>query len=215
MEKHGIPYHEKKLGQLFCDRAASDVVSMLERECLRGGSRDFCQRHYESERGRRREDEQGEFTVQTEGAEGTEGAIFSARSLVVATGGLSIAKIGATSFGYDLARQFGLNIIPPRAALVPLLFREPRPQALVRPRRSIHRSCRFDALARKGVPDGRFAKICFSLIVELAGRRFCKFLLIGMRTANSRFISISLRAVTSPLSCKAAAIAIRAAGGDC
>ena len=83
------------------------------------------------ERARRRDDQ---FTVQAEDAS------FAAPRLVVATGGLSIAKIGATSFGYDLARQFGLKIEPPRAALVPLTFSERGPQALVRFGGSLHRS---------------------------------------------------------------------------
>ncbi len=112
VEKHGIPYHEKKLGQLFCDRAASDITAMLEQECRSAGVEIRCNTKvnhvYKND----------PFTVQAEDAS------FSATSLVVATGGLSIAKIGATSFGYDLARQFGLEIQPQRAALVPLTFGE-------------------------------------------------------------------------------------------
>jgi hypothetical protein len=120
VEKHGIPYHEKKLGQLFCDRAASDITAMLEQECrdagaairlttkVHGVSRDEV--HRDEAR------DNGQFTVEAEDG------IFRAARLVVATGGLSIAKIGATSFGYDLARQFGLKIQPPRPALVPLVF---------------------------------------------------------------------------------------------
>jgi predicted Rossmann fold flavoprotein len=119
VEKHRIAYHEKKLGQLFCDRAASDITAMLEQECRDAGveirlntnvievlKNDIATDPTDAPR----------FTVKTGDA------IFSASSLVVATGGLSIAKIGATSFGYDLARQFGLKIEPPRAALVPLAF---------------------------------------------------------------------------------------------
>jgi predicted Rossmann fold flavoprotein len=112
VEKHGIPYHEKKLGQLFCDRAASDITSMLEQECRDVGV-EICLNTKVTEVLKN-----GEFTVRTENA------AFESLHLVVATGGLSIAKIGATSFGYDLARQFGLKIEPPRAALVPLVFNE-------------------------------------------------------------------------------------------
>ena len=116
VEKHGIPYHEKKLGQLFCDRAATDIVAMLETECRDAGVQIHLNaRITKVEKGG--EDDNG-FTVQTDAG------IFSASRLVVATGGLSIAKIGATSFGYDLARQFGLSIVQPRPALVPLLFKE-------------------------------------------------------------------------------------------
>ena len=122
VEKHRIPYHEKKLGQLFCDRAASDITAMLEQECRDAGVEIRCNLKV-SEVGKNnghKNDlhENDQFTVQAEDAR------FATPRLVVATGGLSIAKIGATSFGYDLARQFGLQIVPPRAALVPLVFSE-------------------------------------------------------------------------------------------
>ena len=117
VEKHGIPYHEKKLGQLFCDRAASDITSMLETECRDAGV-EILRNARVNEVHKSGSERNDPFTVQTEEA------IFSAPRLVVATGGLSIAKIGATSFGYDLARQFELKIQPPRAALVPLVFSE-------------------------------------------------------------------------------------------
>src|SRR6202521_4980048 len=127
VERHRIPYHEKKLGQLFCDRAASDITAMLEQECRDAGVEIRCNTKVAEVRnnGVRNNEvrkngihENSQFTVQAENAS------FGAPRLVVATGGLSIAKIGATSFGYDLARQFGLKIEPPRAALVPLVFSE-------------------------------------------------------------------------------------------
>jgi predicted Rossmann fold flavoprotein len=117
VEKHRIPYHEKKLGQLFCDRAASDITTMLEQECRDAGVEIRCNTKV-SEVLKNEAQNNDQFTVQTDDAS------FSACRLAVATGGLSIAKIGATSFGYDLARQFGLKIEPPRAALVPLVFSE-------------------------------------------------------------------------------------------
>ena len=117
VEKHHIPYHEKKLGQLFCDRAASDITSMLEQECQDSGVEiRLNTRVAAATRNEARGD--GLFTVQADDD------TFAAPRLVVATGGLSIAKIGATSFGYDLARQFGLKIVSPRPALVPLAFSE-------------------------------------------------------------------------------------------
>jgi predicted Rossmann fold flavoprotein len=116
VEKHRIPYHEKKLGQLFCDRAASDITAMLEQECRDAGVEiRLNTKVNEVSKGALKE---GSFSVQVENAS------FATPRLVVATGGLSIPKIGATSFGYDLARQFGLKIQPPRDALVPLLFSE-------------------------------------------------------------------------------------------
>jgi hypothetical protein len=117
VEKHHIPYHEKKLGQLFCDRTASDITAMLEQECRDAGAEIRLNTKVSAvHKGVLRKSDQ--FTVEAEDAR------FAAPRLVVATGGLSIAKIGATSFGYDLARQFGLKIEPPRAALVPLAFSE-------------------------------------------------------------------------------------------
>lgn len=109
--RHGIPFHEKKLGQLFCDRSARDITGLLLRECAAAAVR--------IETGCRVEDVRHSapgFLVAT-----SKGA-FQAKALVVATGGLSIPRIGATDLGYRLARQFGLPIVPCRPALVPLTF---------------------------------------------------------------------------------------------
>ena len=110
VEKHRIPYHEKKLGQLFCDRSASDITNLLEAEC-RAASVEIVlgARIGEVTRGTG-------FCVRTADRE------FHSPTLVVATGGLSIPKTGATPFGYDLARQFGLAVVPTRPALVPFTF---------------------------------------------------------------------------------------------
>ncbi|PWU06905.1 MAG: aminoacetone oxidase family FAD-binding enzyme [Terriglobia bacterium] len=110
IRKHHIPYHEKTLGQLFCDRSANDIVSLLETECSAVGVR------IETAAGVRSVRCDSRFAVET-------GVGFcTSDSLVVATGGLSIPKLGATSFGYDLARQFGLGVIPCRPGLVPLVL---------------------------------------------------------------------------------------------
>jgi len=110
VEKHGIPYHEKALGQLFCDRSARDIAAMLDAECRRAGVQIFLNVAVENVR------HSDGFVVHSSAAE------FRAPVLVVATGGLSIPKIGATSFGYDLARQFGLKIREPWPGLVPLVL---------------------------------------------------------------------------------------------
>ena len=110
VEKHRIPYHEKTLGQLFCDRSARDVLAMLEEECRAANVTIFLNTQI---REVRRTDE---FIVRSTTDE------FHAPVVVVATGGLSIPKIGATSFGYDLARQFGLKIREPRPGLVPFVL---------------------------------------------------------------------------------------------
>jgi predicted Rossmann fold flavoprotein len=110
VEKHRIPYHEKTLGQLFCDRSARDITDMLESECRDAGVRLFLKASIQEV------SKTTEFVVRTGELE------FRAPALVVATGGLSIPKMGATGLGYDLARQFGLAIREPRPALVPLVF---------------------------------------------------------------------------------------------
>jgi predicted Rossmann fold flavoprotein len=110
VEKHHIPYHEKTLGQLFCDGSARDILEMLEEECRAAKvSISLGTQIQEVSRA-------AGFVVRTANAE------FRAPALVVATGGLSIPKIGATSFGYDLARQFGIKIREPWPALVPLVL---------------------------------------------------------------------------------------------
>jgi predicted Rossmann fold flavoprotein len=110
VEKYKIPYHEKTLGQLFCDRSAEDITGLLESECRQGGVQLFAnQRVTEVTKG-------SEFVVRTETGE------YRASALVVATGGLSIPKMGATDLGYRLASQFGLDVQPTRPALVPLVF---------------------------------------------------------------------------------------------
>jgi predicted Rossmann fold flavoprotein len=114
IEKHGIRYHEKTLGQLFCDRSAMDVVTMLERECAEAGVRLMVGVRVHSVV--KDEQRDGQFVVET-----SAGA-FSAEAVVVATGGLSIPKMGATGFGYSVAEQFGLRIVECRAGLVPLVF---------------------------------------------------------------------------------------------
>jgi hypothetical protein len=110
VEKHRIPYHEKTLGQLFCDRSAEDIVGMLETECRAARVQIILNCSLREVR------RANGFIVCTESDE------FHAQVLVVATGGLSVPKIGATSLGYDLARQFGLKIQETRPALVPLLL---------------------------------------------------------------------------------------------
>ena len=113
VEKHRIPYHEKTLGQLFCDRSARDIMTMLEEECRAAGVRVFVGKKVHEVR------RTSHFVVRAGDEE------FQSQALVVATGGLSIPKVGATSFGYDLARQFGVKTRQPRPGLVPLVFGEP------------------------------------------------------------------------------------------
>ena len=110
VEKHRIRYHEKKLGQLFCDRSAQDILTMLELECREAGVRIFRNCRVQ------------QITRTTKFVVSTGEADFQAPVLVIATGGLSIPKMGATDFGYDVARQFGHKSRPTKPGLVPLLF---------------------------------------------------------------------------------------------
>jgi predicted Rossmann fold flavoprotein len=110
VEKHGIAYHEKTLGQLFCDRSANQITGMLEAECRAAGVQTFLGCRIREVR------KPDGFVVTTDSTE------FRAPAFVIATGGLSIPKIGATSFGYDIARQFGLKISKTNPGLVPLLL---------------------------------------------------------------------------------------------
>ncbi len=114
VEKHHIPYHEKTLGQLFCDGSAKEIVAMLLAECADAGVEIFLNEHVESVR--RLEERLDGFAVVTQNAE------FIAPTLVVATGGLSIPKMGATSLGYEIAEQFGVAIQECRPGLAPLLL---------------------------------------------------------------------------------------------
>jgi hypothetical protein len=120
VDRHGITWHEKTLGQLFCDGSARQIVAMLMEECARGSARISLGRPVSDV-----EHADGKFRVRY----GDETAL--APALVIATGGPSIPKMGATGFAYDLARKFGLKVVEPRPALVPLtlggdevLFRE-------------------------------------------------------------------------------------------
>ena len=112
VKRHDIGYHEKKLGQLFCDESSRQILDLLEKECRDSRVETIvgCEVS-DVHKGNR-------FVVTTNKG------IFESNSLVIATGGLSIPKIGATDFGYRLAKQFGLKITSTKPGLVPLTFRE-------------------------------------------------------------------------------------------
>lgn len=120
VESYGIAWHEKTLGQLFCDGSAKQIVDLLLEECAKGDVEVQCSAEVTAV-----EHDAGRFAVMVNGQ------VVTASNLVIATGGPSIPKMGATGFAYDLARQFGLKVVEPRPALVPLtlggeevLFRE-------------------------------------------------------------------------------------------
>lgn len=142
VDRHRIGWHEKKLGQLFCDGSAQQVVEMLKAECA--GVRMLT--------GTRVESVEAGFVVRTSAGE------FHAPKLVVATGGLSIPKMGATDWGYRVAAQFGLELVPARPALVPLTF------------------TRADAKAFDGL-----AGVATEVIAECGGAAFAERLLVTHR----------------------------------
>ena len=115
VEKHDIKYHEKKLGQLFCDESAKQIIDMLVDECRQAGVKIALQTSVEAVDKKEEKIDDG-FAIQT-----NEGNV-SCDSLVIATGGLSIPKIGATRFGYDIAKQFDLKVLETYPALVPFTF---------------------------------------------------------------------------------------------
>jgi len=121
LQRYNIPFHEKHKGQLFCDRSAEDIINLLLAECDAGQVTRWQPYAVKSIA----------FSASSPHAEGvrsyeisSDRGVVSTRSVVIATGGLSIPKIGATDFGYRVARQFGLRLVEPRPALVPLTFDE-------------------------------------------------------------------------------------------
>ncbi len=119
LQRHGIPFHEKHKGQLFCDRSSEDIIQMLLAECEAGSVTRWqsCRIKNIVYSGYNPSDT-GIGSYEMESDRGP----IKARAVVIATGGLSIPKIGATDFGYRIARQFGLRSVEPRPALVPLTF---------------------------------------------------------------------------------------------
>ena len=111
--EHGIAYHEKTLGQLFCDDSAKDIVDLLLKECDRAGVNITTRCDIISI-----DKTNTGYSLNTSHGE------YQCESLVIATGGLSMPKLGATPFGYKVAQQFGVNVLPTRAALVPFTLHE-------------------------------------------------------------------------------------------
>lgn len=110
---YGITYHEKELGQLFCDEGAQQIVEMLEVECEKGGVEILLRQAVGNIQKNAKF-----FEIQTACEQ------FQTENLVIATGGLSMPALGASPFGYKIAEQFGISVIPPRASLVPFTWKE-------------------------------------------------------------------------------------------
>ena len=136
VEAHGIRHHEKTLGQLFCDDSAQDIIALLKNECDQGGVKwaQPCSVEKISPR-------QGGARFELVTSQGT----FQCTSLVVATGGLAAPALGATPFGYRIAEQFNIPVVPPKPALVPLAL-PPETLAALQPLAGLS----FDTLATCG-----------------------------------------------------------------
>jgi predicted Rossmann fold flavoprotein len=119
LQRHGVAFHEKHKGQLFCDNSAEDIIQMLLRECDAGGVTRWqpCSIKNIAFSDSSQQDK-STYSYEINSTNG----LIHAHAVVIATGGLSIPKIGATDYGYRIARQFGLRLIEPRPALVPLTF---------------------------------------------------------------------------------------------
>jgi predicted Rossmann fold flavoprotein len=118
LKRHNVPFHEKHKGQLFCDRSAEDIITLLLAECLRGGVERWQPCSLKAVRYSNGGTDAARYELDT--SSGT----VSCKALVIATGGLSIPKIGATDLGYRIAKQFGIPLVETRPALVPLTFDE-------------------------------------------------------------------------------------------
>ncbi|MDO8720242.1 MAG: NAD(P)/FAD-dependent oxidoreductase [Polaromonas sp.] len=115
LQRYDVPFHEKHKGQLFCDRSAEDIINLLLAECAKGDVTRWQPCSIQSITGPAPESNDGYLIESDRG-------LIETPQVVIATGGLSIPKIGATDFGYRIAKQFGLRLVEPRAALVPLTF---------------------------------------------------------------------------------------------
>ncbi len=138
LQKHGIPFHEKHKGQMFCDRSAEDVINLLLAECDAGGVTRWqpCRvagiksvaDSKNAENSAQNTPENSQSPIDTSNTSvssyqiDSDNGVIETPQIVIATGGLSIPKMGATDFGYRIAQQFGLRLVEPRAALVPLTF---------------------------------------------------------------------------------------------
>lgn len=129
VKKHRIKFHEKKLGQLFCDESSKEIIDMLYKEAELAGVELY--NPYSVEKITYEEDSKYRFKIDH---------MFKSKSLIIATGGLSIPQIGASDFGYRIAKQFGLNVIKPRPALVPFVIKEEAIRAMT--------GISFDAVAQ-------------------------------------------------------------------
>lgn len=182
--KYGIAWHEKTLGQLFCDDSAEQIVNLLLAECEKGG----VEIRLRSEIVSVERDDEG-YTLQLNGE------TVAAKKLVVASGGLSMPGLGASPFGYKLAEQFGLKVLPTRAGLVPFTLHKPLLEQL-------------QVLSGVSVPSS--GKICSLPTVGCPDRRYCKFPATGSRENSSASICCRIAILMTSSTSSARRIPIKA-----
>ncbi|STU49316.1 oxidoreductase [Klebsiella pneumoniae] len=191
--KYGIAWHEKTLGQLFCDDSAEQIVNLLLAECEKGG----VQIRLRSEILSVERDEQG-YRLQVNGE------TLVTKKLVIASGGLSMPGLGASPFGYKVAEQFGLKVLPTRAGLVPFTLHKPLLEQL-------------QVLSGVSVPSTitaengtLFREICCSPTAAFPDRRCCKFPATGSPASSSPLICYRTAILMTSLTSSAARIPTRA-----
>ena len=163
--EQGITYHEKEWGQLFCDEGAEQIVEMLKSECDKYAAK-ILLRSEVSQVELIQNDEKVRFVLQVNSTQ------WQCKNLIVATGGLSMPGLGATPFGYQIAEQFGIPVIPPRASLVPFTYRET--DKFLTALSGISLPVTITALCGKS-----FTTSFCLLIVVFQALRYCKFPIIG------------------------------------
>lgn len=122
--QHNITYHEKELGQLFCDNGAQHIVNMLQDECLQGNVQIRLRQQVKEVTALSPTESDNPVRYQIDSKDEQRRVYYQSSHLVIATGGLSMPALGATPFGYQIAEQFGMKVLPPRASLVPFTYRE-------------------------------------------------------------------------------------------
>ena len=179
VKKHGIAFHEKHKGQLFCDRSAEDLIAMLLAECAAGGVEHWQPCGVKNIRFLA-SSPYGESASSYE-IDSDRGTIHCG-AVVIASGGLSIPKIGATDFGYRVAKQFDLPVVTPRPALVPLTFDEPPGH-----RFPSSRACRCRSVSKPvAIRTKRLSsKTCCSPTAASLARVCCKFPATGRKARLS------------------------------
>ena len=193
MGKHGIAWHEKTLGQLFCDDSAQQIVDMLVDECEKGNVTMRLRSEVLSV-----EREGDDFILELNGM------TVGTKKLVIASGGLSMPGLGATPFGYKIAEQFGLNVLPTRAGLVPFTLHKPLLEQL----QVLSGVSVSSVITPRTAPS--FVKICSLHTAGFLVRPYCRFPVFGSQANLSALICCRMLTLRASSMTNAAPTLIRA-----